>query len=65
MNYYEVAPNQIVRADSAFFTYSSKEQLHVGQIVSIEIGKKHMTGIVLRKTNKPNFETKSIKSIIG
>jgi primosomal protein N' (replication factor Y) len=64
MHYYEVAPNQIVRANSASFTYSSAEPLQTGQIVSIEVGKKSLVGVVLRKVAKPNYETKSITSSI-
>ena len=64
MYYYEVAPNQIIRAGSAFFTYSSDTPLAAGQVVVIEVGKKALTGIVLRKAQKPQFETKPISSII-
>lgn len=64
MHYYEVAPNQIIRANSAFFTYSSSEQLAVGQIVSIEVGKKSLIGVVLRQTAKPIYDTKPITSSI-
>ena len=64
MYYYEVAPNQIVRANSASFTYSSAEPLQIGQIVNIEVGKKSLIGIVFRKVAKPNYETKPITSVI-
>jgi primosomal protein N' (replication factor Y) len=64
MYYYEVAPNQIVRAGSAAFTYSSDAQLNVGQLVIIEVGKKALTGIVLRQTNQPSFAVKPISSLI-
>lgn len=64
MYYYEVAPNQIVRAGSAAFTYSSDIVLSVGQLVIIEVGKKALTGVVLRKTNQPSFAVKPITSLI-
>lgn len=64
MYYYEVAPNQIIRADSAFFTYSYETQLLTGQIVLIEVGKKQIIGVVLRTTKKPIYPTKSVISII-
>lgn len=64
MYYYEVAPNQIIRIDSAFFTYSSDLQLPIGQIVIIEVGKKQMIGIVIRQTSMPSYKTKSIVSIV-
>ena len=64
MYYYEVAPNQIIRIESDFFTYSSEKKLPVGQIVLIEIGKKQIIGVVLRETTKPIYQTKLILSII-
>jgi len=64
MHYYEVAPNQIIRVDSEYFTYSYNSLLPIGQIVLIEVGKKRMIGIVLRKVSKPSYQTKSIISII-
>jgi len=64
MHYFEVAPNQIVRAGSASFTYSSEVSLSVGQIVQIEVGKKQMTGVVLHQTTKPIYPTKPIISVI-
>ncbi len=64
MHYYEVAPNQIIRLDSDFFTYSSEDILAIGQIVLIEVGKKQIIGVILRKTNKPKYNTKPIISII-
>lgn len=64
MHYYEVAPNQIIRADCDTFTYSSQETLNIGQIVLIEVGKKQIVGIILHKTNKPSYPTKSILTVI-
>lgn len=64
MHYYEVAPNHIIRAGSAFFTYVSEQPLAVGQLVTIEVGKKAHIGVVLRQTTKPAYETKNISSII-
>lgn len=64
MHYYEVAPNQIVRLDNDTFTYCSEIQLQIGQIVLIEVGKKSMIGIVIKKTNKPTYQTKLIIEIL-
>lgn len=64
MYYYEVAPNQIVRSGSASFTYSSDAALEVGQLVVIEVGKKALTGVVLRETSQPSFVVKPISSLI-
>ena len=64
MQYYEVAPNQIVRHGSDFFTYSSETPLKPGHIVRIPIGKKTVTGVVWRDVSKPNFTTKPIDAVI-
>lgn len=64
MHYYEVAPNQIIRAASASFTYSSESPLSLGQIVSIEIGKKKVVGVIVREVSKPAYATKPIQSVI-
>jgi primosomal protein N' (replication factor Y) len=64
MHYYEVAPNQIVRSNSTFFTYASDVPLLVGQIVAIEVGKKPLVGVVLRETKKPTYETKLVSEVI-
>lgn len=64
MHYYEVAPNQIVRAGSGFFTYASETPLSIGKIVHIEVGKKSLIGIVLREVKKPAYDTKHITSTI-
>ena len=64
MHYYEVAPNRIIRKDSAVLTYSSDAALPVGQIVAIEIGKTTSPGIVLREVTKPSYDTKPIASLI-
>lgn len=64
MHYYEVAPNQIIRATSRFFTYSSPSPLEVGQLVVVEVGKKSLTGIILRQVSKPTYDTKEITSVI-
>ncbi|HEU4830742.1 MAG TPA: primosomal protein N', partial [Candidatus Saccharimonadales bacterium] len=64
MNYYEVAPIQIIRAGSATFTYASDNELSIGQLVIIEVGKKKLSGIVMRKTTKPTYPTKPILELI-
>lgn len=64
MQYYEVAPNQIVRPGQDVFTYSSELALDIGQIVLIEVGKKHMIGLVIRSVSKPAYTTKPIVKLI-
>ncbi|TAL14919.1 primosomal protein N' [Patescibacteria group bacterium] len=64
MHYYEVAPNQIVRPGHDVFTYSSDTTLSVGQLVSVEVGKKQMIGLVIQEVKKPTYQTKPIASLI-
>jgi primosomal protein N' (replication factor Y) len=64
MYYYEVAPKQIIRLDNDTFTYKSKDDLEIGKIVLIEVGKKKLIGIIIKKTSKPKYETKEISEII-
>ncbi len=64
MHYYEVAPNQIIRAGSSAFTYASEKELTIGTIVAVEVGKKQLVGVVIRAVNKPTYQTKLITSIV-
>lgn len=64
MHYYEVAPTRIVRAGSDTFTYSSEQELLVGQIVGIEVGSKALIGLVMKKVAQPDYATKPITSVL-
>jgi primosomal protein N' (replication factor Y) len=64
MHYYEVAPNQIIRANSASFTYASESPLPIGTLVAIEVGKKSLVGVVIRAVTKPAYETKLISVVV-
>lgn len=64
MEYYEVAPNRIIRTDNDTFTYASALPLAVGQIVTVEIGKTHQPGVVIKKVKKPTYPTKEIATIV-
>jgi len=64
MHYYEVAPNQIVRPGNDVFTYSSNDEYTTGQIVSIEVGKKQMLGVIIRSVSKPSYITKPITNCV-
>ncbi|MDN5819582.1 MAG: primosomal protein N' [bacterium] len=64
MHYFEVAPKQIIRADQTVFTYQSAEELKIGQLVTIPVGKKSTIGVVTKQVTKPAFETKPITDII-
>lgn len=64
MHYYEVAPNQIIRKESFVFTYSSETPLSIGQIVTIEVGKKQSIGVIMQAVAKPPYTTKAIASVL-
>lgn len=64
MNYYEIAPTTIVRADHDMFTYSSAQSLPIGQLVRIPVGKNTLQGLVVRKTAKPAYATKSVEATL-
>lgn len=62
--YYEVAPLRIIRAGSSTFTYCSQTPLLVGQIVTIEVGKKELIGLVMSLVKEPTYKTKPISTVI-
>jgi primosomal protein N' (replication factor Y) len=64
MHYFEVAPTQIVRNGVDSFTYCSEQALTVGQIVRVSVGKKMMTGLIIKIVNKPIYDVKPIDSIV-
>ena len=64
MHYYEVAPTQIIRLTNNVFTYASNTSLGVGQIVTVEVGKKLMVGVVMREVAEPSYATKAITTLI-
>lgn len=64
MFFYEVAPVRIVRANVSTFTYASETELAVGTIVTIEVGKKSLIGVVIKNVTKPTYETKLISSVV-
>jgi primosomal protein N' (replication factor Y) len=64
MHYYEVAPIRIIRPGSDSYTYSSESSLSVGTIVTIEVGKKQLIGVVLSTSFKPTYVTKLISSVV-
>ncbi len=64
MLYYEIAPNQIIRADTHTLTYGSMEPLTIGQLVEIEVGRTSRVGVVMKKVTRPPYETKHINNVI-
>lgn len=64
MEYYEVAPNRIIRAGSDVLTYRHDAALLPGTIVTIEVGARELLGVVMRRVGKPSFETKPIAQVL-
>jgi len=64
MWFYEVAPTKIVRSNANTFTYHSNQQLSVGYLVLIPVGKQQLTGLVIKPVSKPAYETKPIDGVI-
>lgn len=64
MYYYEVAPIKIVREGADVFTYSFESKLAIGTIIKVPVGRQEITGVVMRETTQPTFETKSITKSI-
>lgn len=58
--YVEVCPVGVIGGKHDLLTYSSDEELAVGQAVSIPFGNRTKTGIVWREVSKPAFKTKPI-----
>lgn len=65
MHYYEVAPTKIVRAGDDVFTYSSAAVYAPGTIVTVEVGRLSVIGVVVREVKKPPFTTKPISTIVA
>lgn len=63
--YYLVAPTQVVRAQDEAFTYASDQQLPIGTLVRVSVGKKQLNGVILREVEKPKFATKPITEVLA
>lgn len=64
MKYYEVAPTAIVRANADVYTYGHTEDLPIGSILTVPVGKKVLTGVVVKKTDQPKFAVKHIETVV-
>lgn len=62
--FYEVIPARVFRQDSGVLTYSIDEKLEVGQLVMVPLGRAVVPGMILRKVEKPNFQTKKIEQVL-
>jgi len=65
MFYYHILPNRYLPSEN--LVYASSDKLFVGQVVSITIGKKKTSGIVLKQAiiSELGFDPAKIKSITG
>ena len=64
MHYYEVAVLRAVYATSDTLTYQSESPQNIGAVVTIPVGKKIATGIVMDKSSKPSYATRDINSAL-
>lgn len=62
--FFEVIPTEVYRNGGGALTYSSDQKLLPGHIVLIPLGKRSITGIVLRKVPQVDFPTKPIIKLI-
>lgn len=60
MYYYEVAPLKIVRQNAHVFTYHADTKLSVGSIVSVPVGNRSHTGVIIRSVARPAFTTRAL-----
>ncbi len=59
-SYYLVAPMKAFHQREGLLTYESESPLKIGHIVVIPLGKNSTIGIVIKKVEKPDFETKAV-----
>lgn len=64
MNYYEVSPLVITHARESVLTYSTPQSLKAGQVILVEVGKRKVPAVVVKKVPKPGFSTKTIEAIL-
>ncbi len=64
MQYFEVAPRTIIRADQALFTYSHDAPVAVGSIVEVPVGKKLVVGVIVSQVKQPEFEVRPIERLL-
>ena len=65
MHYYEVAPTKIIRSGSDTFTYEFTEDIEIGSLVNIPVSKTTQLGIIIKRTNKPEYATRAISSVLN
>lgn len=60
MHYYEVAPADRGYRGDKFLTYSSNDNLEVGQLVVVKLRTQTISGFVINQVKKPAFDVKEI-----
>ncbi|HET8689910.1 MAG TPA: primosomal protein N', partial [Candidatus Saccharimonadales bacterium] len=60
MEFYLISPLARTHAREAELTYEGPAGLSSGQLVEIEVGKKLVSGVIIRRTTQPDFTTKPI-----
>lgn len=63
-NYYLVSPLRVVHHRDSLLTYHFETALASGTIVAVHVGTKLVPAVVIKKTDKPSFETKAIDRIV-
>lgn len=64
MEYYLVSPLRVIHGRESSLTYHSDRPLKRGEIVSVQVGKRDVAAVVLKKIDKPAFNTKPINASI-
>lgn len=64
MHFYEVGLNDRGLKTHQTLTYSSEDELGVGDIVQVSIRNRLKNGLIIEKTTKPKYKTKPIEKLI-
>ncbi len=64
MNYYEIALNDRGLKKHQSLTYSSTEELNIGDVVEVPLKSRFKNGIVLEIVKQPKYKTKPISKVI-
>lgn len=64
MNYYLIAPAKTFHNSDSLLTYESEQELKIGQIVTIPLGKQSALGIIMQECKQPDFATKAINEVL-
>ena len=62
--FFEVIPTEVYRTGGGALTYSSELKLRPGHLVLVPLGRRNITGIVLKAVPKVDFPTKPIARLL-